>query len=139
MTTSRQGVAAATDPVVPARAQSGEAPLSRAHRAPFRRWFESRALDALAKSLVCFALLHQVVLALHVVSHRDLAALNVFTMLEAQRLIPGLGRGAGVALASVGFALLVYGIVFVTLTRPRSRARSTTRSRPLPLAPVAGA
>ena len=94
----------------------------RGARAPIRRWFASRALDALAKSLVCFALLHQVLLAIHVARHGDLGALNVFTMLEAQRIWPGLGHGPGVQLWSIAFALGVYGLVYAGLTRPRARA-----------------
>ena len=140
MTISSRDVAAATDPIMPARVHTGEAPPPRVGRAPMRRWFANRALDALAKSLVGFALLHQVLIALDVLAHGDVAALNVFTMLEAERLIPGLGRGASAALASIGFALAVYAIVFATLTRPRARVRNgATRSRHVPLAPAAGA
>ena len=83
------------DPIAAALALGGTARPSSRHDAhdPMRRWFANRALDALAKSLVCFAVLHQVLLAIHVSRHGDFAALNVFTMLEAQRLFSGLDHG----------------------------------------------
>lgn len=86
---------------------------------PVRRLFQSRALDTLAKSLICFAVLHQVLLAVHVVRHGDVEALNVFTMLEAERLVPALGEGAAAQLLSVAFALLVVLAVRLLWTRPR--------------------
>jgi hypothetical protein len=86
---------------------------------PVRRLFQNRALDALAKSLICFALLHQILLAVHVARGGDFAALNIFTMLEAERLMPALGRGVAAQLFSGVFALLVYGTVWVLWTRTR--------------------
>ena len=111
-------------------------PPRRRPHAPIRRWFANRALDALVKSLVCFALLHQVLLAIHVATRGDLGALNVFTMLEAQRLLPGLSH-RGAQLWSIAFALAVYGLVYAGLTRPRLHAaRPSTREEPRPRAPL---
>lgn len=89
---------------------------------PIRTLFENRALDALAKSLICFAVLHQMLLVVHVARGGDLGALNVFTMLDAQRVVPTLGQGSGAQLLSGVFALLVYLLVFVLWTRPSARA-----------------
>ena len=77
--------------------------------------FENRMLDALAKSLVCFAILHQVVLATHLVQHRDWSVLNVFTMLEAQKLFPELAEGAAMQWVSLGFGLVVVPTVLVAI------------------------
>jgi hypothetical protein len=79
--------------------------------------FENRMLDALAKSLVCFAILHQVVLGAHLVQHRDWSVLNIFTMLEAQKLFPELAAGGTMQWVSLGFGLVVYGLALVLLAR----------------------
>jgi hypothetical protein len=98
--------------------------------------FRSRTSDAVAKTLVCFAVLHQILLVIYAVRHGDIGVFNVFTMLEAQRLVPRLGTGTLVQLASGLFALGVYAGVRAFLTR-RDRAgaaegsgEARMRSRP---------
>ena len=75
--------------------------------------FTSRTLDALAKSLVCFAVLHQLILLGHLVRTRDTSAFNVWTMLEAERLVPGLATGLDAQWASLVFGIVLFGAVFV--------------------------
>jgi len=78
-------------------------------------------MDALAKSVLCFALIHQVVLVVHVFRRGDWGALNVFTMLDAQRLFPSLGLGTAAQLLSLLFAACVYALVFTFLTGREGR------------------
>jgi hypothetical protein len=79
--------------------------------------FRNRWLDAFAKALVCFALTHQVMLLVDSVTHHRFTGWNVFTMIEAQRLVPSLADGAGSRWLSLGFGLLVYALVFALATR----------------------
>ncbi len=79
--------------------------------------FRHRALDAYAKSLVCFALVHQVRLAVHVLRGGDAGVFNVFAMIEAHRLLPSLAVGAGGHVLSLLFALAVYALVWARFTR----------------------
>ena len=127
-------IAVARDEILRSRGVVVSRPRRRSRRA-IGRLFRHRALDAAAKSLICFALLHQIVLAADSVARRDASAWNVFTMIEAQRLAPILGAGPASQWASAAFALVVYGLVFGFLTRPRRPAlvrhrleRSTLRS-----------
>ena len=75
----------------------------------------SRARLALAASVLCFAAIHVAILLVHVAFHGDAAALNVFTMLEAQRLWPALASGAAARGWSLVFGMAVYGVVFAAL------------------------
>ena len=79
--------------------------------------FSNRYFDAFAKTLVLFAVSHQVLLLIDGFVHHHPPALNVFTMIEAHRLLPWLGVGAASLWLSAAFSLAVYGLVFVFLTR----------------------
>jgi len=77
-----------------------------------------RARVAAAASILCFAAMHVLVRLVDGGLHRDAGFLNVFTMLEVQRLWPAVAAGPAAACASLVFALAVYGIVYATMTRP---------------------
>jgi hypothetical protein len=77
-----------------------------------------RALVAAAASILCFAAMHVLVRLVDGGLHRDAGFLNVFTMLEVQRLWPAVDAGPAAACASLVFALAVYGTVYATMTRP---------------------
>ena len=77
-----------------------------------------RALVAAAASILCFAAMHVLVRLVDGGLHRDAGFLNVFTMLEVQRLWPAVAAGPAAACASLAFALAVYGIVYAAMTRP---------------------
>ncbi|HEY2956284.1 MAG TPA: hypothetical protein VGK89_13685 [Candidatus Eisenbacteria bacterium] len=84
------------------------------------RIIRNRAMDALAKSVLCFAAIHETVILVHVLRTGDRDALNVFTMLAAERLFPGLGHGAGMLLLSIAFAACVYAAVLTRAGRRRA-------------------
>lgn len=118
-------------PISPLRPASARIPPP-AHRRRAPRvgtLFAHRALDAFAKSLVCFALMHQIVLAVHAARSGDASVFNVFTMIEAHRLAPWLGSGAIAAALSLPFAAAVYALVYARFTRRRRVPEAPTRPR----------
>src|SRR5262245_19576385 len=72
----------------------------------------NRALWALAMSILCLAAMHVAILLAHAVLHRDAGALNLFTMLDAQRLWPALATGTAARGWSLVFGLSIYGAAF---------------------------
>jgi hypothetical protein len=72
------------------------------------------ALSAAVVSILCFAAIHIVIRLLVAGLHGAAGSLNVFTMLEAQRLWPALAAGPAAG-GSLGFALAVYGVVYATM------------------------
>jgi len=79
--------------------------------------FTNRYLDAAAKSIILFGCLHNLVLVYIALRGRP-QALNVFSVLSFDALIPALGEGALSFILSYVFALAVYALVFFYLTRP---------------------
>ena len=96
-------------------------PRAATHRA-------QRAGSAAVVSILCFSSIHVLVRLVDAGLRRDAGALNVFTMLEAERLWPALAAGPAAAGGSLAFALAVYGIVYAAM------ARFTSRRVPLPAA-----
>ena len=94
-----------------------------------RRIFRNRWMEALAKTVLCCAAVHVAVILVYALRTGDIDALNVFTILAAERLFPGLGAGAGMLLLSVACAACVYGLAF---------ALSGRRTRHLPVDPDRG-
>ena len=85
--------------------------------------FSNRYLDALAKSIFVFGLVHIVVQLVAALRGRA-AALNVFTILGFDSLMPALGQGVFYFILSYAFTLLVYALVFLFLTKPKPRSKS---------------
>ena len=77
-----------------------------------RARFMPRARAALARTVLCFAAIHVVILVVHAVAHGDPGAFNLFTMLEAQRLWPALASDPAALGWSVALGLVVYGVAF---------------------------
>lgn len=91
-----------------------------------------RALQALFVTLACFAIAHWIVLAAHFARHRDPSVFNVFTMLEAQKLVPALAEGAAIRFLSFLFAFAVYALVYARLASPRGHAEAGPPPLPVP-------
>jgi membrane-associated phospholipid phosphatase len=99
-----------------------------------------RALEAASASILCFAAIHVLIRIVDLGLHRDASSLNLFTMLEAQRLWPALASGSAAAAWSLAAALAVYGIIYFTMTRPGLKRipRQAGRRSVAGLAPGAG-
>lgn len=83
------------------------------------------ALAALTRTVLCFAALHVVILAVHAVIRGDAGAFNLFTMVEAQRLWPALATHPAALGWSVTLGLVVYGMAFAFFS---SRSAAGTRA-----------
>lgn len=81
-----------------------------------------RALRALAWSVLCFASIHVLLRIVDALRHGDPGVLNVFTMLEAQRVWPALATAPSAPWWSAAFALAVYGFAYAFLARPSTGA-----------------
>ena len=80
-----------------------------------RSLFSNRYLDAFAKSIVVFGILHIIILI--ILAIRDgLHTLNIFAILGLHLFIPGLGEGLASFILSYCLALGVYGFVFLFMT-----------------------
>jgi len=95
-----------------------------------------RVAGALVRTVLCMALLHVALVIAHAAVHRDVDALNVFSVLEAQRLWPGLVGGPGALAWSLAFAAAVFGVAYAWTgaaagahTRPAPHARGTQAGR----------
>src|SRR5438132_11075393 len=82
-----------------------------------RNLFSNRYVDALAKTILLFGLLHFSILAV-IAGHGNVRALNAFTILNLDLVMPSLGEGVVSFAMSYGVVLLVYGLVFHCLTKP---------------------
>lgn len=90
------------------------------------------ALRALAASVLCFAAIHILLVLVFVALHGDAGALNLFTVLEAQRLWPALAT-SGARGWSLALGLAVYAAAFATLARrPRPESELLAVQPPLP-------
>jgi len=105
-------------PATPART----APSTDAMPAP------NTALVALAGSVLCFAAIHIAILIAYAAIHRDMSVLNLFSILEAQRLWPAIASGAASPWWSLAFVFAVYGSVLALLAR-RSNIPDVPRAR----------
>ncbi|HEX5635335.1 MAG TPA: hypothetical protein VFX50_18960, partial [Gemmatimonadales bacterium] len=76
--------------------------------------------DAAAKTVLCCAGIHTLILAVYVVTRGDASAFNVFTMLEAQRLWPGLATAPAAPWWSFLALLALYGAVYGLLATDHS-------------------
>ncbi len=95
--------------------------MARVHTPAIGRLFSNRLLDALAKSYLCFAVLHDLALIAYVSTSHDFAALNVFSIIGVTLIFPGLGNGARSHWLSVIFALALYALVWRFLTSSSDR------------------
>jgi len=82
--------------------------------------FTSRYVEAFAKSLVVFSIVHQLVVVALAIKG-NVGALNVFAMLNFQAIVPGLDRGVQYFVLSYCFAFVVYGFVFLYWTKNRKK------------------
>jgi hypothetical protein len=83
-----------------------------------RNLFSNRFADAAAKTLLCFGIMHLIIL-IFIALHASVDVLNAFAILNLDLLIPGLGAGAMSFVLSYGVVLAVYAVVFLRLTAPR--------------------
>ena len=79
--------------------------------------FSNRVVDAAAKTLLCFGVLHLAILTLIAV-HADVRVLNAFAILNLDMILPPLGDGAASFALSYGVVFTVYCLVYRRLTRP---------------------
>ena len=80
-----------------------------------RTLFSNRYLDAFAKSIVVFGILHIIILI--ILAIRDgLHTLNIFAILGLHLFVPNLGEGLVSFIVSYCLALGVYGFVFIYMT-----------------------
>ena len=81
-----------------------------------RIWFSNRYLDAFAKSIFLFGVIHIIILI--ILAFRDgQHVLNIFTILGLQSFMPGLGVGFASFILSYCVAAAVYCFVFFRLTK----------------------
>ena len=83
--------------------------------------FAQRIRRALALSVLCLAAAHVLIRLVDAGIHGDAGALNLFTLLEAQRLWPALGTGGVARASSLGLGLVVFGAAFTALAAARQR------------------
>lgn len=98
-------------------------------RGPGRR-LRARALDALVKSVLCCASAHVLVLVADALLRRETGGLNVFTMLEAQRLWPALARAGATQWWSLALGVAVWGAWFAASSRRARPARDVAGAIP---------
>ena len=84
----------------------------------------NRLLDAVVKTLLCFVVVHLTVVLIAALKNGSFSALNVFTILDLDRLWPSLGSGFDNQLLSVFAGILLFAFVFRFLTK-RSPPGST--------------
>ena len=87
-----------------------------------RAIFSHRCVEALAKTIVLFGILHLGILT-YLALHGDVQALNAFAILDLHHLLPGLGHGAVGFLLSYCMVLGVYCCVYVGLTGLQRRRK----------------
>lgn len=80
--------------------------------------FPNRFADAAAKTLLCFGILHLIILTL-IAALADVRVLNAFAILNLDRFLPPLNDGAVSFVLSYGVVIAVYCLVYRRLTRPR--------------------
>jgi hypothetical protein len=81
------------------------------------RFLSSRFVDALAKTILFFASVHLLILAI-VAIRGDISVLNVFNILSLNLFLPGLGEGLVNFLLSYCVVLGVYALAYRYLARP---------------------
>ena len=94
------------------------------------------AFDAVARSVLCFATLHAAIVLAAFTMNGDARALNVFTMLEAQRLWPELATAPASPWWSLVFTLAVYRVVYASLARAVRASEPPDESAALPDTPA---
>jgi len=77
----------------------------------------ARARDAAAKTMLCCAGLHILILTAYVATSGDVSAFNVFTMIDAQRMWPELASSPAAPWWSFMALLALYGAAYGLLTR----------------------
>lgn len=80
--------------------------------------FSNRFVDAAAKTLLCFGIMHLIILVF-IAGLEKVDVLNAFAILNLNLLIPALGDGAVSFVVSYCVVLVVYALVFLRLTTPR--------------------
>lgn len=80
--------------------------------------FSNRFVDAAAKTLLCFGIMHLIILVF-IAGLEKVDVLNAFAILNLDLLIPALGDGAVSFVLSYCVVLVVYALVFLRLTAPR--------------------
>ena len=80
--------------------------------------FSNRFVDAAAKTLLCFGIMHLIILVF-IAGLEKADVLNAFAILNLNLLIPALGDGAVSFVESYCVVIVVYALVFLRLTTPR--------------------
>ncbi|HLE91928.1 MAG TPA: hypothetical protein VI753_12320 [Anaerolineales bacterium] len=88
-----------------------------------RTLFSNRYLDAFAKSIFLFGMIHIIILI--ILAFRDgQGVLNIFAILGIHSFVPGLGDGLASFILSYCVALAVYSLVFLYLTNGTREGRA---------------
>jgi hypothetical protein len=74
--------------------------------------FTNRYLDAAAKTLLCFVVIHWIVLLALIIRDRDWNLANAFVILDLHQLWPSLGEGIWNFLLGGGFVVGVFFVVY---------------------------
>lgn len=92
-----------------------------------RTLFSNRYLDAFAKSIFLFGLIHIIILI--ILAFRDgQGVLNIFAILGLHSFIPDLGDGLASFILSYCVALAVYCFVFLYLTNATKEGGANPRN-----------
>jgi hypothetical protein len=83
-----------------------------------RNLFSNRFVDAAAKTLLCFGVVHLLILA-YVAGRANIYVLNAFSILNLDLFVPELGKGEVSFAMSYAVVLVVYALVLLRLTTPR--------------------
>jgi len=110
----------------PTRAEFRRTPHLEGSSSSVRPLSTRRAYDAAAKTVLCCAGVHVAILLAHAVTHRDESVLNVFTLLDAQRLWPALATAPSAPWWSFLALLALYGAVYGLFTRSGQGASHAT-------------
>jgi len=81
-----------------------------------RTLFSNRYLDAFAKSILLFGVIHLIILIMLAVRDGE-RILNIFTILGLHLFVPSLGIGLASFILSYCVAVAVYCLVFLHWTR----------------------
>jgi hypothetical protein len=84
---------------------------------PTGKLFANRYLDALAKTMLCFASIHLLFLGVEA-AQGNIDLLNVFNILDLDAVAPGLGHGTTNFILSYCVAFAIYGFAYLFLARP---------------------
>ena len=87
-----------------------------------RSLFPNRFVDAAAKTLLCFGVIHLIILVF-IAGLANFNVLNAFAILNLDLLMPELGSGLVSFVLSYAVVLAVYALVYQRLTAPGKQPR----------------